>query len=170
MHFWSLHFGPILNLVPKLISLLSQSLFSKIVFILVPTINLVTEKIEVTNGGPKCQTQLLIKNPTCLTYTHVTLPPHFPAYLALICPCSSTSFSHPLDRHSKNPKSLIDNNFASLTYQNHIEEMKSSSSSSASLKRKASRKCYCPSLSKPILVVSWTENNPGRRFYGCPNY
>ena len=29
MHFWSLHFGPILNLVPKLISLLDQSLISK---------------------------------------------------------------------------------------------------------------------------------------------
>ena len=21
-----------------------------------------------------------------------------------------------------------------------------------------------------MLVVSWTPNNPGRRFYGCPNY
>ena len=29
MHFWSLHFGPILNLVPKLILLLGQSLISK---------------------------------------------------------------------------------------------------------------------------------------------
>jgi len=59
MHFWSLHFEPVLNLVPKLISLLSQSMFSKIVFILVSTINPITEKIEVANGGPRCQTQLL---------------------------------------------------------------------------------------------------------------
>ena len=29
MHFWSLHFGPILDLVPKLILLLGQSLISK---------------------------------------------------------------------------------------------------------------------------------------------
>ena len=29
MHFWSLHFGPILNLVSKLISLLGQSLISE---------------------------------------------------------------------------------------------------------------------------------------------
>ena len=26
--------------------------------------------------------------------------------------------------------------------------------------------CYCNQ--KPILVVAWTEDNPGRRFYGCP--
>ena len=29
MHFWSLYFGPILDLVPKLISLLGQSLISE---------------------------------------------------------------------------------------------------------------------------------------------
>ena len=29
MHFWPLHFGSILNLVPKLISLLGQSLISE---------------------------------------------------------------------------------------------------------------------------------------------
>ncbi|XP_023924947.1 uncharacterized protein LOC112036376 [Quercus suber] len=45
-----------------------------------------------------------------------------------------------------------------------------SSSMSASLRRRAPRMCYCPSPAKPVLVVSWTENNPGRRFYGCPNY
>ena len=27
--------------------------------------------------------------------------------------------------------------------------------------------CYCNK--KPVLVVAWTEDNPGRRFYGCPN-
>ncbi|KAL4654333.1 hypothetical protein ACB092_01G370700 [Castanea dentata] len=28
--------------------------------------------------------------------------------------------------------------------------------------------CYCNK--KPILVVAWIADNPGRRFYGCPNY
>ena len=53
MHFWSLHFGPILNLVPKLISLLDQSLISKKkknIFILVLAVNLVTENTYVANG------------------------------------------------------------------------------------------------------------------------
>nr|XP_023907372.1 uncharacterized protein LOC112019078 [Quercus suber]POF17220.1 hypothetical protein CFP56_56103 [Quercus suber] len=45
-----------------------------------------------------------------------------------------------------------------------------SASSERSLRRKAPRMCYCPSPQKPVLVVSWTDNNPGRRFYGCPNY
>ncbi|XP_075666456.1 uncharacterized protein LOC142636206 [Castanea sativa] len=45
-----------------------------------------------------------------------------------------------------------------------------SASSEGSLRRRAPRMCYCPSPQKPVLVVSWTENNPGRRFYGCPNY
>ncbi|KAK4568223.1 hypothetical protein RGQ29_003848 [Quercus rubra] len=48
--------------------------------------------------------------------------------------------------------------------------MESSSSSSASLNRRASRTCYRPSPSKLVLVVSWTENNPRKRFYRCPNY
>ena len=49
MHFWSPHFGPILDLFPKLISLLGQSLILEIVFILVPTINPITYKFEVAN-------------------------------------------------------------------------------------------------------------------------
>ena len=49
MHFWSPHFGPILDLFPKLISLLGQSLILEIVFILVPTINPITYKFEVAD-------------------------------------------------------------------------------------------------------------------------
>nr|POE50524.1 hypothetical protein CFP56_27985 [Quercus suber] len=45
-----------------------------------------------------------------------------------------------------------------------------SASSERSLRRKAPRMCYCPSPQKPVLVVSWTDNNLGRRFYGCSNY
>ncbi|XP_075645054.1 uncharacterized protein LOC142616049 [Castanea sativa] len=45
-----------------------------------------------------------------------------------------------------------------------------STSSEGSLRWRAPRMCYCPSPQKPVLVVSWTENNLGRRFYGCPNY
>ncbi|XP_075640185.1 uncharacterized protein LOC142611918 [Castanea sativa] len=45
-----------------------------------------------------------------------------------------------------------------------------SASSEGSLRRRAPRMCYCPSPQKLVLVVSWTENNPERRFYGCPNY
>ena len=30
--------------------------------------------------------------------------------------------------------------------------------------------CYCPYLAKLVLVVSWKEDNPGRRFYWCQNY
>ncbi|KAK4580581.1 hypothetical protein RGQ29_024287 [Quercus rubra] len=48
--------------------------------------------------------------------------------------------------------------------------MEASSSSSANLKRRPSRTCYCPNPGKPVLVVSWTGNNLGRRFYRCPNY
>ena len=29
-------------------------------------------------------------------------------------------------------------------------------------------RCYCNQ--KPVVVMSWTSNNPSRRFYGCPNY
>ncbi|KAK9986214.1 hypothetical protein SO802_031165 [Lithocarpus litseifolius] len=43
-------------------------------------------------------------------------------------------------------------------------------SSEGSLRRRAPRMCYCSSHQKPVLVFSWTDNNPGRRFYGCPNY
>nr|POF21489.1 hypothetical protein CFP56_51620 [Quercus suber] len=45
-----------------------------------------------------------------------------------------------------------------------------SASSERSLRRRAPRMCYYPSPQKPVPVVSWTNNNPGRRFYGCPNY
>nr|XP_023874853.1 uncharacterized protein LOC111987374 [Quercus suber] len=41
-------------------------------------------------------------------------------------------------------------------------------SSSGSLRKRGPTQCFC--LEKPVLVVSWTPNNPGRRFYGCPNY
>ncbi|KAK9991135.1 hypothetical protein SO802_026120 [Lithocarpus litseifolius] len=46
--------------------------------------------------------------------------------------------------------------------------MEASSSASSSLRRRAPFKCYC--VEKPVLVISWTTDNPGRRFYGCPNY
>ena len=46
--------------------------------------------------------------------------------------------------------------------------MEASSSTSSSLRRRAPFRCYCGE--KPVLVVSWTPDNPGRRFYGCPNY
>nr|POE57893.1 hypothetical protein CFP56_52944 [Quercus suber] len=45
-----------------------------------------------------------------------------------------------------------------------------SASSKGSLRRRAPRICYCLSPQKPMLVVSWTNNNSGKRFYGCPNY
>ncbi|XP_075654660.1 uncharacterized protein LOC142624792 [Castanea sativa] len=46
--------------------------------------------------------------------------------------------------------------------------MEASSSTSSSLRRKAPFRCYC--AEKPVFVVSWTLDNPGRRFDGCPNY
>ena len=46
--------------------------------------------------------------------------------------------------------------------------MEASSSTSSSLRRRAPFRCYCGE--KPVLVVSWTPDNPGKRFYGCPNY
>nr|XP_023923850.1 uncharacterized protein LOC112035258 [Quercus suber] len=46
--------------------------------------------------------------------------------------------------------------------------MEASSSTSSSLRRRAPFRCYCDE--KPVLVVSWTPDNPGRRFYGYPNY
>ncbi|KAK9988910.1 hypothetical protein SO802_029149 [Lithocarpus litseifolius] len=46
--------------------------------------------------------------------------------------------------------------------------MEASSSTSSSLRRRAPFRCYC--AEKPVLVVSWTPDNPGKRFYGCPNY
>nr|POF03071.1 hypothetical protein CFP56_61606 [Quercus suber] len=44
----------------------------------------------------------------------------------------------------------------------------SSMSSSGSLRKRGPTQCLC--LEKPVLVVSWTPDNPGRRFYRCPNY
>ena len=44
----------------------------------------------------------------------------------------------------------------------------SSMSSSGSLRKRGPTRCFCSE--KPVLVVSWTPDNPGRRFYGCPNY
>ena len=39
---------------------------------------------------------------------------------------------------------------------------------SGSLRKRGPTQCFCSK--KPILVVSWTPDNLGRRFYGCPNY
>ena len=44
----------------------------------------------------------------------------------------------------------------------------SSMSSSGSLRKRGPTRCFCSE--KPVLVISWTPDNPGRRFYGCPNY
>ena len=52
-----------------------------------------------------------------------------------------------------------------LEAQTRIE---ASFSTSSSVRRRAPMRCYCNQ--KPILVVSWASDNPGRRFYGCPNY
>ncbi|KAK4605092.1 hypothetical protein RGQ29_013251 [Quercus rubra] len=46
--------------------------------------------------------------------------------------------------------------------------MEASCSISSSVRRKAPMMYYCNK--KHVLVVAWTEDNPGRRFYGCPNY
>ncbi|XP_050242304.1 uncharacterized protein LOC126691295 [Quercus robur] len=40
--------------------------------------------------------------------------------------------------------------------------MEASSSTSSSLRRRAPLRCYC--AEKPVLVISWTVDNPGRRF------
>ncbi|XP_050241862.1 uncharacterized protein LOC126690777 [Quercus robur] len=44
----------------------------------------------------------------------------------------------------------------------------SSMSSSGSLRKRGPARCFCSE--RPVVVVSWTSDNPGRRFYGCPNY
>ena len=44
----------------------------------------------------------------------------------------------------------------------------SSMSSSGSLRKRGPTQCFCSE--RPVLVVSWTPENPGRRFYECPNY
>ncbi|KAK4581740.1 hypothetical protein RGQ29_025060 [Quercus rubra] len=41
-------------------------------------------------------------------------------------------------------------------------------SSSGSLRKRGPTQCFCSE--RPVLVVSWTPENPGRRFYECPNY
>ncbi|XP_050245945.1 uncharacterized protein LOC126693934 [Quercus robur] len=46
--------------------------------------------------------------------------------------------------------------------------MEASCSTNSSVRRRAPMTCYCNK--KLVLVVTWTEDNPGRRFYGCPNY
>ncbi|KAK4601986.1 hypothetical protein RGQ29_011183 [Quercus rubra] len=46
--------------------------------------------------------------------------------------------------------------------------MEASCSTGSNVKRRAPMRCYCNK--KPIIVVSWISDNPGRRFYGCPNY
>lgn len=44
----------------------------------------------------------------------------------------------------------------------------SSVSIGESLRRRDLTRCFCGE--KPVVVVLWTTNNPGRRFYGCPNF
>ncbi|KAL4606217.1 hypothetical protein ACB092_09G085700 [Castanea dentata] len=46
--------------------------------------------------------------------------------------------------------------------------MEASSSTNSSLKRRAPLRCYY--AEKPMLVVLWIADKPGRRFYCCPNY
>nr|POE64157.1 hypothetical protein CFP56_78728 [Quercus suber] len=41
-------------------------------------------------------------------------------------------------------------------------------SSSGSLRKRGQTQCFY--FEKPVFVVSWTPENPGRRFYGCPNF
>lgn len=47
--------------------------------------------------------------------------------------------------------------------------MKSSSVlAGGSLGRTGPTRCFCGE--KPVVVMSWTVDNPGKRFYGYPNY
>ena len=70
----------------------------------------------------------------------------------------SATWSH----HHHQPSLKIFNHFKVL------DQMEASSSTSSSLRRRAPLRCYC--AEKPMLVVSWTADNPDRSFYGCPNY
>ena len=59
----------------------------------------------------------------------------------------------------------------SLKIFNHFkvpDQMEASFLTSSSLRKRAPLRCYY--AEKPMLVVSWTIDNPSRRFYGCPNY
>ena len=75
MHFWSLHFGSIPILVPKLISLQISSLKKKIVFKMVSVVNPLTETSYVTDGMPCLLTQ----------HRRGVTPHNFDTYLIIIC-------------------------------------------------------------------------------------
>ncbi|XP_050282541.1 uncharacterized protein LOC126723258 [Quercus robur] len=44
----------------------------------------------------------------------------------------------------------------------------SSISTGGSLKKRGPTTCFC--FKRPVLVVSWTPENPSRKFYNCPNF
>ena len=68
-----------------------------------------------------------------------------------------------------NSAQLLATNSAQLSSSLTTALMESSSmSSSGSLRKRGPTQCFCSE--KPVLVVSWTPDNPRRRFYWCPNY
>ena len=56
---------------------------------------------------------------------------------------------------------------SALTSKSHIMES-SSVSTGGSLRIVGPTRCFCGE--KPVVVVLWTTNNLGRRFYKCPNF
>ena len=90
--------------------------------------------------------------PSCDHHYHVNLPNQY----------QKISTKNP-----KNKKTFL----TSLATQLFLEaqtRMEASCSTGSNVKRRAPMRCYCNK--KPIIVVSWISDNPGRRFYGCPNY
>ena len=93
-----------------------------------------------------------------------SLTPKFPQLLAHQSPHRLKSLtSHELNQL------LLAHHIAQKCLQISCASMDSSSMSlSGSLRKSGLTRCFCSE--KSVLVISWTPDNHGRRFYGCPNY
>lgn len=76
------------------------------------------------------------------------------------------TFPLPLPRKHILGAPLLHLNSSILTSKLHTMES-SFVSINGSLRRVGPTRCFCGR--KLVVVVSWTTNNPGRRFYGYPN-
>lgn len=85
-------------------------------------------------------------------------------------PILSLKFSFPILRRSSGnviPKQYAIPQISKLVSLTSTSKMTSSSSNSTATKR---RDCLYKCSERPVTATSWTDDNPGRRFLGCPNY
>lgn len=78
------------------------------------------------------------------------------------------SCSSPLVHLCSSPLVLLSSSAFGLTPKSHTMESSSVVSTARSLRRRGPMRYSCGE--KPVVVVSWTADNPGKTFYSCPIY